>query len=105
MDRLTLIVDDIDAAGEQLISYGVEVSEVFHDAAGSLGAGFYADASARSGSRSRGPFLRQVRLIQRFRRQPLAASGGHQPAPRTLVGVRRRPPIDIRAIAAFPHET
>ena len=36
---MLLAVDDIEAARDELISHGVEVSEVFHDAGGSLGGG------------------------------------------------------------------
>jgi catechol 2,3-dioxygenase-like lactoylglutathione lyase family enzyme len=43
---LLLAVDDIDAARAELISRGVEVSEVFHDAGGSLGGGFIAAPEA-----------------------------------------------------------
>jgi hypothetical protein len=35
-----LAVDDIDAARSELLSRGVEVSEVFHDAGGGLGVVF-----------------------------------------------------------------
>ena len=42
IDRLVLAVDDIEAARDELLSHGVEVSEVFHDAGGGLGGGFYA---------------------------------------------------------------
>ena len=45
---LLLAVDDIDAARAELISHGVEVSEVFHDAGGSLGGGFIATREARA---------------------------------------------------------
>jgi catechol 2,3-dioxygenase-like lactoylglutathione lyase family enzyme len=45
---LLLAVDDIEAARDELISHGVDVSEVFHDAGGSLGGGFIADTSARA---------------------------------------------------------
>jgi len=48
IDRLLLAVDDIDAAREELRSHGVDVSEVFHDAGGSLGGGFVADPAARA---------------------------------------------------------
>ena len=48
IDRLLLAVNDIDAARQELLSHGVEVSEVFHDAGGGLGGGFYADAAARA---------------------------------------------------------
>ncbi|HEX2086196.1 MAG TPA: VOC family protein [Solirubrobacteraceae bacterium] len=48
LDRLLLAVDDIDAARDELRSRGVDVSEVFHDAGGSLGGGFVADPAARA---------------------------------------------------------
>lgn len=48
IDRLVLAVSDIEAVREELLSRGVEVGEVFHDAAGGLGGGFYADTSRRA---------------------------------------------------------
>jgi catechol 2,3-dioxygenase-like lactoylglutathione lyase family enzyme len=45
---LLLAVDDIDAARAELISHGVNVSEIFHDAGGSLGGGFIAAPEARA---------------------------------------------------------
>lgn len=48
IDRLVVAVSDIDAARDELLSRGAEVSEVFHDAAGGLGGGFYADAGKRA---------------------------------------------------------
>jgi catechol 2,3-dioxygenase-like lactoylglutathione lyase family enzyme len=45
---LLLAVEDIDAARAELISRGVAVSEVFHDAGGSLGGGFIAAPEARA---------------------------------------------------------
>ena len=45
---LLLAVEDIDAARAELISCGVEVSEVFHDAGGSRGGGFIATPEARA---------------------------------------------------------
>ena len=48
IDRLLLAVSDIDAARKELRSRGVEASEVFHDAAGSLGGGWHADTAARA---------------------------------------------------------
>jgi catechol 2,3-dioxygenase-like lactoylglutathione lyase family enzyme len=44
---LLLAVNDIDAARAELISRGVGVSDVFHDAGGSLGGGFIAAPEAR----------------------------------------------------------
>jgi catechol 2,3-dioxygenase-like lactoylglutathione lyase family enzyme len=40
VDRLLLAVFDVEAARQELLSKGVEVSEVFHDGGGSTGAGF-----------------------------------------------------------------
>jgi catechol 2,3-dioxygenase-like lactoylglutathione lyase family enzyme len=45
---LLLAVQDIDVARAELIARGVEVSEVFHDAGGSLGGGFIAAPEARA---------------------------------------------------------
>jgi catechol 2,3-dioxygenase-like lactoylglutathione lyase family enzyme len=45
---LLLAVDDIDAARAELGSRGIDVSEVFHDAGGSLGGGFIAAPEARA---------------------------------------------------------
>jgi hypothetical protein len=43
-----LAVSDIEAARDELLSHGVEVSEVFHDAGGGLGGGFHAGTEARA---------------------------------------------------------
>ncbi len=48
IDKLVLAVDDIAAVRDELLSHGVEVSEVFHDAGGSLAAGFFAGTEARA---------------------------------------------------------
>jgi catechol 2,3-dioxygenase-like lactoylglutathione lyase family enzyme len=48
MDGVVLVVDDIDAARDELLSHGVDVSEVFHDAGGGPGGGFIADTEARA---------------------------------------------------------
>ena len=48
VDRLLLAVYDIDATRQELLSKGVDVSEVFHDAGGSLGGGFIAGTEARA---------------------------------------------------------
>jgi catechol 2,3-dioxygenase-like lactoylglutathione lyase family enzyme len=48
IDGLLLAVDDIEAARDELRSRGVDVSEVFHDAGGSLGGGFIADTTRRA---------------------------------------------------------
>jgi catechol 2,3-dioxygenase-like lactoylglutathione lyase family enzyme len=51
LDGVVLAVDDIDAAREDLISRGVEVSELFHDATGELGGGFHAGIEGRAPGR------------------------------------------------------
>src|SRR5215470_8216086 len=43
IDRLVMAVYDIEATRDELRSHGVDVSEVFHDAGGGLGAGFQDD--------------------------------------------------------------
>jgi hypothetical protein len=78
---MLLAVDDIEAARDELVSHGVDV-ELFHDAGGSLGGGFIADKASRApGPGSRAPLLRLVRIVQRSRRQRLAAAGDHGAAP------------------------
>ena len=48
VDRLLLAVYDIEATRQELVSKGVDVSEVFHDAGGSTGGGFIANTEARA---------------------------------------------------------
>jgi catechol 2,3-dioxygenase-like lactoylglutathione lyase family enzyme len=48
IDSAVFAVDDIDAARDELLSRGVDVGEVFHDAGGGLGGGFVADTEARA---------------------------------------------------------
>jgi catechol 2,3-dioxygenase-like lactoylglutathione lyase family enzyme len=48
IDHLVLAVDDIDAARREILSHGVEVSEVFHDAGGGLSGGFHAGTDGRA---------------------------------------------------------
>jgi catechol 2,3-dioxygenase-like lactoylglutathione lyase family enzyme len=48
IDNLVLAVDDIAAAREELLSQGVDVSELFHDAGGGPAGGFIADTEARA---------------------------------------------------------
>src|SRR5262245_52746363 len=48
IDRLVLAVYDIGAARGELRSHGIDVGEVFHDAGGGRGGGFYADAESRA---------------------------------------------------------
>jgi len=48
IDRLVLAVNDIDAARAELLSHGVEVGEVFHDAGGGLAGGFHTGTGGRA---------------------------------------------------------
>jgi catechol 2,3-dioxygenase-like lactoylglutathione lyase family enzyme len=48
IDRLILAVDDIAAARDELLSHGVEVSEVFHEAAGGPIGGFHPEPEAHA---------------------------------------------------------
>jgi catechol 2,3-dioxygenase-like lactoylglutathione lyase family enzyme len=48
IDRLLLAVDDIEAARQEILLHGIEVSEVFHDAGGGLGGGFHAGIGGRA---------------------------------------------------------
>ena len=68
-DRLLLAVEDIDAARDDLISRGVDVSEV--------------EEHAAPGRRARsGTLVLRVRVVQRSGWQRLAAPGDHDAAPR-----------------------
>jgi catechol 2,3-dioxygenase-like lactoylglutathione lyase family enzyme len=51
IESMVLAVEDIDAARKALVARGVEVGEVFHDAGGSLGAGFIPDERAHAAGR------------------------------------------------------
>jgi catechol 2,3-dioxygenase-like lactoylglutathione lyase family enzyme len=51
LDGVVLAVDDIDAAREDLIARGVQVSEVFHDVTGELNGGFHAGTEGRAPGR------------------------------------------------------
>ena len=48
IDRMALAVYDIEAARRELLSHGIEVGEVFHDAGGGLGAGFHIGIEGRA---------------------------------------------------------
>ena len=48
LDRLVLAVENIEKARAQLAERGVDVSEIFHDADGSLGGGFRAGTEGRA---------------------------------------------------------
>jgi predicted enzyme related to lactoylglutathione lyase len=66
IDRLVLAVSDIAAIRDELVSQGIKVSEIFHDAGGGLAGGFHAGTEGRA-PRFRSPrsFLRLVCLFQR----------------------------------------
>ena len=86
-----LIVDDIEAARDELISRGADVSEIWH------GRGLGTEGISRA--RTRAPVVRQLRLVQRPRRQPLPAAGDHRAASGEGVtdgcrGARRAPARD-----------
>ena len=91
-----LIVSDIEAARDELVARGVEVSEVFHD---ETGRSVPARRTERVGPADRRPITPAtlVRRVQRSRRQRLAAAGDHDPAaragstPPTTLRVRRGP--------------
>jgi catechol 2,3-dioxygenase-like lactoylglutathione lyase family enzyme len=51
LDHLVLAVYDIEAARGELLSQGVEVGEVFHDAGGGLGAGFHTGTEGHASGR------------------------------------------------------
>jgi catechol 2,3-dioxygenase-like lactoylglutathione lyase family enzyme len=48
IDRILVAVSDIEAARNELVSHGVDVSEVFHDVNGGLGAGFHTGLEGRA---------------------------------------------------------
>ena len=112
---LYLIVSDIEAAREELVARGVEVSEVFHAGTPALSSSPTARAAA-SRPRARSRQLRLLRHIQRPGRQRLAAAGGHDPAPgrvdpaatsfgsasdlASALGVRRPPTASTRSASA-----
>ncbi len=48
LDRLVLVVDDIEKARADLVDRGVAVGEIFHDSDGGLGGGFRAGTAGRA---------------------------------------------------------
>ena len=98
-DGLQLVVTDIEAARDELIGRGAEVSEVFHDAGGVFR---HAGTEGRAAARRRTAELRLVRLVQRPGRQRLATPGDHDPPAGPLKGspmattLRFREPISPR---------
>jgi hypothetical protein len=99
IDRLLLAVHDIDAARDALRSRGVEVN-VFHDAGGGLGGGFYAGTEARAAGPD--PQRRSYASYASFSDPDgngLVAAGDHGTAPGSGVT------MDVAALAGLLHET
>jgi catechol 2,3-dioxygenase-like lactoylglutathione lyase family enzyme len=48
LDKIVLVVDDIQKARGELVDRGVAVGSIFHDAAGGLGAGFVDGTAGRA---------------------------------------------------------
>ena len=71
----TLTVSDIEAAHDELVSRGIEVSDIWH------GPPFPVEARQPGPDPERSQ-LRIVRVLHRSRRQHVAGPGGHDPAPR-----------------------
>ena len=103
VERLELVVEDIDSARADLISRGVDVSEVYEQRPPGL-EGRYQGARTPAG------------VVQRSGRQRLAAPGGHDATPRPRMGgltwtsldwricCTRRPNITAR-MRRSPHRT
>jgi hypothetical protein len=87
------VVYDLEAARAQLIARGAGVSEVFTSPAG----------RTRPGSGR--PLLLLVRLVQRSRRQPLAAPGDQDTASGPLSLTEEDEPMDVAALADLLRET
>ena len=85
---LYLVVDDIEAAREDLVARGVDVSEVYHDAGGVFEHAGTEHQAAGAGSRP--DQLLVVRVLQRPRRQPVGAAGDHRAATRPVIPPKGR---------------
>ena len=81
LQRLLLIVEDIEAARTELVDRGIEVSEIFHALPGEAPA---------AGARPARALLRQPRHLLRPRRQPVGPAGGHRADPGARVSDDRR---------------
>jgi catechol 2,3-dioxygenase-like lactoylglutathione lyase family enzyme len=103
---LLLAVDDIEVARSELVSLGIEVSEIFHDAGGSLGGGFIADRRARAGGRD--PQGRSYGSYASFE-DPDGNKWLLQEITERLPGrvweTARAKSLDARALAELLHET
>jgi len=96
---LLLAVDDIEAARAELVAHGVDVTEVFHDSAGSPGAGFIADTTRRAPGPD--PERRSYASYARFS-DPDGNGWLLQEVTDRLPG---RVEIDVAALAELLHET
>lgn len=96
---MLLAVDDIETARAELIAHGVDVTEVFHDVAGSPGAGFIADTSRRAPGLD--PERRSYASYARFS-DPDGNGWMLQEVTERLPG---RVEIDVAALAELLHET
>ena len=97
---LLLAVDDIDAVREDLIARGADVSEVFHDAGGSLGGGFHATGDQEAAGPD--PERRSYATYARFS-DPDGNQWLLQEITERLPG--RVESLDVEALAALLHET
>ena len=75
LGRGGLVVSDIEAAHDELVGRGIDVSDMWH------GPPFPVEAR-QPGARSRAHQLRLVLLLHRSRQQHVAGPGGHDAAPR-----------------------
>ena len=87
VDRMLLAVEDIEAARDDLVGRGVDVSEVYHyeRKPGQTGE---TDVSRPGARPAEGALVLRVRVVQRPGWQRLAAPGDHDPAPRPGMGAR-----------------
>jgi len=97
LDRLVLVVHDIEAARDDLRSHGVEASFTTRRWPRRRLHRGHRVACPRTGSSA--PFLRLLCLVQRSRRQRLALAGDHRAAPRPggRRGSRTAPARNVRA--------
>jgi catechol 2,3-dioxygenase-like lactoylglutathione lyase family enzyme len=94
LNGLLLIVDDIEAARQDLIRRGVDIGEIFHTVPGE---------GLVPGDRPRAPLVLQPRGLLGSRRQRVAAPGDHRAAPGARVSDHRRGPCTAPARTAIRH--
>jgi catechol 2,3-dioxygenase-like lactoylglutathione lyase family enzyme len=100
VDSVLLAVNNIEAARDELRSHGVEVSEVFHDARGSLGGGWHPGTEGRAAGPD--PEGRSYASYASFR-DPDGNKWLLQEITERLPG--RVEPTDPGTLAALLHET